>query len=68
MTQLEYCIGSYKPMTWDSSVSIMSDYGEFVVRFLAEIIKRYLMQSIHTGSVAHPSSYLVGSEEWGALC
>ena len=43
-------IGSYKPMTWDSSVSIVSDYREFVVRFLAEIMERYLKQSIHTGS------------------
>jgi hypothetical protein len=58
MTQLEY---------WDSSVSIVTDNREFVVRFLAEIIRRYLMQSIHTGSEAHPASYLVGSGEGGSL-
>jgi len=63
MTNLEYCIGSYKPMAWDSSVSIVTDNREFVVRFLTEIIKRYIMQSIHNGSEAHSASYLVGSGE-----
>jgi hypothetical protein len=67
MPLLEYYINSYKPLTWDSSVSIVSEYREFVVRFLTEIIRRYLLQSIHTGSEVHPASYLVGSGEEGSF-